>query len=287
MARPAKQGLDYFPMDVDLDQDDKLGMIIGEYGEKGEKLFTKLLCWIYKHNGYFTEWDESVQLRFLRRYDYCGFSMSFIKELVPKFIRWGLLDQTVFNTFQILTSTRIQKTWLDASRKRKDRIIDSKIWILEVNDGLKAEETTKQAEVIDKVNESRVKEIKEEKIVVPEAVPLPPPSKDSLEEKQQKMLVRQKQFYDSIALFVKQYSKEMLRAFYTHWSEPNRSKTKMKCEMEDTWDLSLRLIKWEKNEQRFSKGKINQNEPGQITEEQLQAKRAIEDRTRRIANNES
>ncbi len=141
MARPQKQGIDYFPMDIDLDQDDKLGMIIAEFGFKGENLFTKMCGWIYKTNGYYTEWVEDTQLRFLRRYEYCGFSVSFIQEVVPRFIKWGLFDKTVFDAFQILTSARIQSTWLDASRKRKERVIDQKIWLLEVNSGVTAGET--------------------------------------------------------------------------------------------------------------------------------------------------
>ena len=43
MAAPTKQGIDYFPLDADLDQDDKLQMIIGEFGIKGEIIFIKLL----------------------------------------------------------------------------------------------------------------------------------------------------------------------------------------------------------------------------------------------------
>lgn len=160
MARPTKQGIDYFPMDVDLDQDDKLGMIIGEFGDKGERLWIKLLSWIYKNNGYYTEWGEDVQLKFLRRYNYCGFSMGFIKEVVPRFIKWELLDQVVFNTFHVLTSVRIQKTWLDATRKRKDREVDVNIWLLGVIDGLTAEETTKKAE---EITQSKVKKSKEKK----------------------------------------------------------------------------------------------------------------------------
>lgn len=143
MARPTRQGIDYFPYDVDLDQDDKLGMIIAEFKVKGELLFTKLCCWIYKNNGYFTEWNEDVQLRFLRRYDYCGFSVSFIQEVVPRFIKWGLFEKTVFDAFQILTSSRIQKTWLDAGRKRVDRQIDQRIWLLRVSSGSPAPETHK------------------------------------------------------------------------------------------------------------------------------------------------
>lgn len=162
MARPNKQGIDYFPYDIDLDNDDKLGMIIGEFGYKGECFYTKLLGFIYKHNGYFTDWGEDAQLRFLRRYNYCGFSMSFIKEVTPRFIKWGIFNEAVFNTFQILTSSRIQTTWLDAVRKRKERFIDREIWITKVNDAAEAEETKKKAEVTHKVNKSKVNKSEED-----------------------------------------------------------------------------------------------------------------------------
>jgi len=160
MARPAKQGLDYFPYDCDQDNDDKLGMIIGEFGEKGEKAFTKLLCWIYKNEGYYSEWKEDVQLRFLRRYSYCGFSMSFINEVVQRCIKWGLFDKSVFESFQILTSVRIQKTWIDASRQRICRFYMPNIWLIEVNPAVQAVQTGLITEVIDKVNKSKVNEKK-------------------------------------------------------------------------------------------------------------------------------
>lgn len=162
MARPEKQGIDYFPYDVDLDQDDKLGMIIGEFQSKGEQLYTKLLCWIYKNNGYYVTWDESVQLRFLRRYDYCGFSVSFINEVVPRFIKWGLFDKTVFDAFQILTSARIQATWLEATRKRIHRKYIPDIWLIGVSSDLTAEETIKPPEETPqkKVNNTKEEETK-------------------------------------------------------------------------------------------------------------------------------
>ncbi|WPV66310.1 DUF4373 domain-containing protein [Chitinophaga sp. LS1] len=293
MARPAKIGLDYFPIDIDLDQDDKLGMIIGEYGSKGELLWMKLLGWIYKNEGYFAEWNEEVQLKFLRRYNYCGFSLSFVNEVVPRFIKWGLLDQTVFNTFHILTSERIQKTWLDATRKRKDRVLNENIWLLEVNDGNQAEETQNKAEVINKLNKRKEKEIKEELIVPEEAAPHPPPTensssqKDKLQEKQGKLVERQQKFYQELTYYLEQYKPEMLRAFYNHWSEPNRSKTKMKCELEETWDLKLRLIKWEKNDAKFNKVKNNSSDGqqgSQSTEEYQRKRKELEERTRRLSS---
>lgn len=55
------------------------------------------------------------------------------------------------------------------------------------------------------------------------------------------------EFYDSLKPFVSEYSPEMLRAFFNYWSEPNKSRTKIKWQMERTWDLNLRLKRWASN----------------------------------------
>lgn len=165
MAAPIKQGIDYYPLDVDLDMDEKLGMIVGEYGYKGELLYIKMLAYLYKNNGYYFVWQEDEQLKFLRRYNYCGFAMGFIKEVVPRFVKWDLFDKAVFDTFQILTSVRIQKTWLEATRKRSGRDINQNYWLLKkgsekVNSAAGPEETQKKAEETDKEKESKVNQSK-------------------------------------------------------------------------------------------------------------------------------
>lgn len=81
------------------------------------------------------------------------------------------------------------------------------------------------------------------------------PQAKKLEEKQKDMLTRREQFYKSLIPFLNQYGKEMIRAFYDHWSEPNKSKTKFKQEMQNTWDLERRLRKWESNQYKF--GSLN------------------------------
>jgi hypothetical protein len=62
---------------------------------------------------------------------------------------------------------------------------------------------------------------------------------------------KQESFYNSLIPFVSTHSKEMIKAFYDYWREPNKSKTKMKFEQETTWDLNLRLQRWANND--FSK----------------------------------
>lgn len=74
---------------------------------------------------------------------------------------------------------------------------------------------------------------------------------DNTEEVKNNIESRKKIFYDSISKFKDSYPKEVLREFYEYWIEPNKSNTKMRFELERTWDLSLRLKKWANN--NFSK----------------------------------
>ena len=55
---------------------------------------------------------------------------------------------------------------------------------------------------------------------------------------------RKKKFYDLLIPFVGTYGKEMIREFFDYWSEPNRSGSHMRYELERTWDLNLRLKTW-------------------------------------------
>lgn len=150
MARPDKQGIDYHPLDIALDQDDKLGMIIAEYGFKGELLFIKLLGWIYS-NGYYREWNEESQLKFLNRYHYCGFDMNFLDEVVNRMLKWGLFDRDIYSQYLLLTSRRIQSTWSDATRKRKNRKLNERIWLIDLPESFLPEEIP----VIDGKNPSK------------------------------------------------------------------------------------------------------------------------------------
>jgi hypothetical protein len=47
--------------------------------------------------------------------------------------------------------------------------------------------------------------------------------------------------------------KKMLNEFYSYWSEPNKSKTKLKWQIQQTWDLQRRINKWFDNADKFKK----------------------------------
>lgn len=78
-------------------------------------------------------------------------------------------------------------------------------------------------------------------------------NKEKIEkEKNISLLDRTQKFKDELTPFVEQYGKDMIRAFFDYWSEPNKAKTKMRYEMQKTWDVSGRLRTWERrlNEKR-------------------------------------
>jgi hypothetical protein len=71
------------------------------------------------------------------------------------------------------------------------------------------------------------------------------------------------QFYKAIATWKDEYPKEMLRAFFDHWSEKD-IKGKMKFQLGKTWDLSKRLNTWYQRSisfgaEKFIKGSLIEN----------------------------
>lgn len=55
---------------------------------------------------------------------------------------------------------------------------------------------------------------------------------------------RKKEFYDSLVPYVEKYGKQMIRDFFNYWSEANKSRTKMRFELQKTWETSRRLATW-------------------------------------------
>lgn len=61
------------------------------------------------------------------------------------------------------------------------------------------------------------------------------------------------EFVETLKEFKDVYSREMLNAFYSYWTEPNKSKTKVRWQLEKTWDVSRRLKTWADNNKEIQK----------------------------------
>lgn len=117
MARPLKPSLLYFPLDTDMNQDDKIALIEAKHGIVGFGVLIKLFKKIYGSNGYFYDWNEETGLLFSRS---TGTDFNKVNEIVNDCVKWKLFDETLYKKYKILTSKRIQKTYLEATYRRKE-----------------------------------------------------------------------------------------------------------------------------------------------------------------------
>lgn len=229
MARPIKTGLDYFPLDVDID--DKIELIEAKHGLTGFAIVIKLWQRIYK-NGYYIEWEHDKELLFARR---LNVGVNELNEVVNSCLHWNLFDYGLHEKYKILTSSGIQKRYITACAQSKRKAIA----FIEPFNLLTPELTkliteftqlTQEESTQSKVKESKVKESKVKDV-----------SKLSLTE-------REKIFMDELSDLVSEFGKETVRSFFNYWSEPNKQKTKMRFELEKTWDTKRRLTTWKNRE---------------------------------------
>ena len=69
---------------------------------------------------------------------------------------------------------------------------------------------------------------------------------------------RKNKFYDSLAIFVSEFPKEMIRDFYNYWSEHGTHDKKMRFEKQTTFGIKQRLTVWyNKNPDQYSKNQID------------------------------
>ena len=129
MARPIKQGIDYFPFDVDFFSDIKVRKIIRGCGPNSTSILICLLCNIYKTNGYYIGWDKDLPFVIA---DLLGISEGVVDEVKNKAIQVGFFNKELFDKYQILTSEGIQKRFLSATSKRKEINLKKEYLVIDV-----------------------------------------------------------------------------------------------------------------------------------------------------------
>ena len=116
MAR-TKEGLDYFPLDIDFFDDEKILYVSAKCGLIGELIAIKLLARIYRH-GYFIDVDDDHVLLLSKKFGLTepGQLQSVIDELIKR----GFFDKAKYEKYHILTSHGIQKRYVEATKRRKE-----------------------------------------------------------------------------------------------------------------------------------------------------------------------
>jgi hypothetical protein len=127
MSRPLKQGLDYFPMDVEVD--DKIELIEAKHGIAGFGVLIKMFQKIYKE-GYYLNWNEETQLLFARR---INVDINSVSDIIHDCFRYHIFNEELYTKHHILTSTGIQKRYLNATNRRKELFLHKKYVIVDIN----------------------------------------------------------------------------------------------------------------------------------------------------------
>lgn len=131
MARPQKEGLDYFPLDTDMDlQDDKIQLLEAKYGITGFGVLIKLLMKIYSE-GYFYTWGEKESLLHSKR---VNVEVNKVNEIVLDLVKWGMFESRIFDKYRVLTSNGIQKRYWEVAKRRNEIIVIKQYWIFNVNE---------------------------------------------------------------------------------------------------------------------------------------------------------
>lgn len=132
MARPQKDGLDYFPKDTDFYRDRKIRALIGRFGSDGAVLYDYILCEAYGDKGYHTTVDESF-------IDIAAADLGISPEKIGLILDYllnksMLLDGTLFKAVKVLTSRGIQTRYQEAVRQRaskRDVCVNGELWLLD------------------------------------------------------------------------------------------------------------------------------------------------------------
>jgi len=134
-------GIQYYPVSVVLFDEIYMGLIEAKFGMKGIAIAMKLLCKIYKENGYYLQWGEEQCTLFTNK---AGKDVNEeeMQGIVDILIEKGFFDKESYERHQVLTSIEIQKVWLEATKRRKRGEIASLPYIL-----VKTEEDKKDGKV--------------------------------------------------------------------------------------------------------------------------------------------
>ena len=159
MARPIKEGLTYFPVDVDIVQDEKIESLLTIHKEHGFFVFLSLLARIYRH-GFFIDISAPETRQTLARVTNC-ISEEHFTTLLDFMFSVNLFNKKEYETRHILTSDGIKERYNFIKNKRlADRKRYQKKKVISVSETASETIPETPSESTSKRGESKVKQIK-------------------------------------------------------------------------------------------------------------------------------
>jgi len=128
MSRPIKQGLDYFPMDVDTDE--KIELIEAMHGVRGFAIIVKLWQKIYKDNGYFVRWNPETASLFSKQ---INVNINELTAVMDDCFRYQIFNKRIYARYKVLTSVQVQSEFVSAIQRRKEVNLCKNLILIDIN----------------------------------------------------------------------------------------------------------------------------------------------------------
>ena len=111
-------GMLYFPLKVNLFEEIAVELVEAKFGLKGTAAVMKLLCKIHKENGYYLKWNAEQCTLFTNKAGK-DINEQEMQGIVDILVEKAFFDPKTYKEQGVLTSTEIQKVWLEATKRRK------------------------------------------------------------------------------------------------------------------------------------------------------------------------
>jgi hypothetical protein len=235
MAREQRKDVDYFPHDCTHGR--KMHIIEAKYGNDGYAAWFKLLEQLGKANNHYINISDETNLMYLSSI----FKMTEEKtiSILKDLAKLGAIDTFLYEDHLIIFSQKFNDSIADAYRKRKNKIFEYSDILNELS------VKTSQSSAV----------LTSKQTITPEDIPKEEDSKVKKRKEEDSLVARKLKFSHTLEPFLEEYGKDLLNDFYAYWTEPNKSQTKFKQELERTWSLERRLRTWANNDKNFKKEK--------------------------------
>jgi hypothetical protein len=122
MARPQKNGLDYFPHDTDSSSDEKIEALMMLYGSKGYTFYFVLLERIYRTSNFELDISDTETIQILSRK--MSITTEEFEQILKSAIKHKCFDVEKYQEEQVLTSSGIKKrAGVVVEKREKMRIV--------------------------------------------------------------------------------------------------------------------------------------------------------------------
>lgn len=118
MARPLKDGLDYFPHDTDAANDEKVEALRAIYGNDGYAFYFILLERIYRASNFELDISDAETIQILARKT--AVTIEKFNQMLSTALKRGCFDQQTYDERRVLTSNGIKKRASVVVKKREE-----------------------------------------------------------------------------------------------------------------------------------------------------------------------